>query len=257
MKSSTELDTHPLSNPTVEAFYYSPFHLFLSAHPSHVPPYVSFCAISVTKVWAAAPPPRSDPLPALARCVHTPSHDFSLPWFVRTFQHLGWGVEIDVCVVAGKNAYNELRSLQHRALKKQKKRNKTFHQRWFTLTPFHLFRLRCNWTVSSWCDGGCITFFSALFCSVILSNVLLTNTTNYFAYGASVRRKNTAGIHNRQERTKHSRVAGKWQNRLLTTIITQQCVLGVFLLLLSLPLSTCLQPHYLLLHPSYVRPSPW
>lgn len=100
-------------------------------------------------------------------------------------------------------------------------------------------------------------FFSALFCSVILSNVLLTNTTNYFAYGASVRRKNTAGIHNRQERTKHSRVAGKWQNRLLTTIITQQCVLGVFLLLLSLPLSTCLQPHYLLLHPSYVRPSPW
>lgn len=86
MNSSTELDTHPLSNKTVEAFYYSPFHLFLSAHPSHVLPSVSFCNQSLSP-----PPPRSVPLPALARCVDTPSNDFSLRWLVHTFQHLGWG----------------------------------------------------------------------------------------------------------------------------------------------------------------------
>lgn len=187
MNSSTELDTHPLSNKTVEAFYYSPFHLFLSVHPSHVLLSVTFCAICNQSLSS---PPRSDPLPALARCVDTPSNDFSLRWLVRTFQHLGWGGG-NRCLCCSRKKC--LRRTTIPAAPRFEKA-KTFHQRWFTLTPFHLARLRSNWTVSLWRDGGCISFFSVLFCSVILSNVLLTNTTNYFTCGASVRRRTLCGF---------------------------------------------------------------
>ena len=156
MKSSTELDTHPLSNPTVEAFYYSPFHLFLSAHPSHVPPYVSFCAISVTKVWAA-PPERSSPSAgsmrqhAVQRFLIT-----MISAHLLTFR-LGGGNRCLCCSREKRLQWTAIPAAPR--FETAKKQNKTFHQQWFTLTPFHLARLRCNWTVSSWCDGGCITFF--------------------------------------------------------------------------------------------------
>lgn len=186
MNSSTELDTHPLSNKTVEAFYYSPFHLFLSAHPSHVLPSVSFCNQSLSP-----PPPRSVPLPALARCVDTPSNDFSLRWLVRTFQHLGWGGgNRCLCCSRKKNAHNEPRSLQRRASKKQK----------------HFISGDLRWHHFTWLVFGVIEqlvrdatavaslFSSVLFCSVTLSNVLLTNTTNYFTCGASVGRRTQCGF---------------------------------------------------------------
>lgn len=116
MNSSTELDTHPLSNKTVEAFYYSPFHLFLSAHPSHVLPSVSFCNQSLS---SPPPPERSSPRAgsmrrhAVQRFLIT-----MISAHLPTFR-LG-GLEIDVCVVAGKKMLTTNRDPCSAALRKSK-----------------------------------------------------------------------------------------------------------------------------------------
>lgn len=201
MNSSTELDTHPLSNKTVEAFYYSPFHLFLSAHPSHVLPSVSFCNQSLS---SPPHPERSSPRAgsmrrhAVQRFLIT-----MISAHLPTFR-LG-GLEIDVCVVAGKKCSQRTAIPAAPRFEKAK----TFHQRWFTLTPFHLARLRSNWTVSSWRDGGCISFFQR---AVLQRDTLDRTSDKYYKLlyvWSFSREKNTVWFHNRQKRTKHSRDAGK------------------------------------------------